>query len=323
LGEAGRIRTTGAVELSFAYTHVSNCCSFYRSSIGKKWVVAVTGVLLLGFVIFHLIGNLQFFWGPKLINEYGTHLRELPFGILWVLRVGLLATVVLHIVTTIKLVIENRKAKGTPYAYKASVQAKLATRLMALSGILLLSYIVFHLMHFTTHNVNADYATWKDGKHHDVYRMLVAGFSNVMISGFYILAMVLLAMHLSHGVSSMFQTMGLRTKKMAATLAVGAQVLAWGLCLGYISIPAAVMGGFYDKEYIASKSQPGAIARTKAEVEAAEAAARFDLALSTEPIAIFTVNDGITETTTITQGDQKTTTVRKLDTALAPGKEAK
>lgn len=223
-------------------------------------MVAVTGVMLLGFVVFHLIGNLQFFWGPTLINEYGTHLRELPFGLLWVLRGGILAAVLLHIITTISLVIENRKAKGTPYAYKASVQAKLATRLMALSGILLLSYIVFHLMHFTTHNVNSDYATWKDGKHHDVYRMLVDGFSNLAISAFYIVAMVLLAMHLSHGVASLFQTMGLRTKKLARTLALGGQALAWILCLGYISIPVAVMAGFYDKEYIKKVSSKQASA---------------------------------------------------------------
>jgi succinate dehydrogenase / fumarate reductase cytochrome b subunit len=221
-------------------------------------VVAITGVLLIGFVIFHLIGNLQFFWGPKLINEYGTHLRDLPFGLLWVLRIGLLAAVLLHIVTTIILVKQNRAARGTPYAFKASVQAKLATKLMAVSGILLLSYIVFHLLDFTTHNIDRNYDKWhyvdaESGSprvHHDVYRMMVSSFSNVGIALFYIIAMVLLASHLSHGASSLFQTLGLRTRKMAAVLGVGAQIFAWTLCLGFSSIPIAVMAGVYDKAYI-------------------------------------------------------------------------
>jgi succinate dehydrogenase / fumarate reductase cytochrome b subunit len=231
---------------------VNNCCSFLRSSIGKKIIVAVTGVMLLGFVVVHLIGNLQFFAGPHVINEYGTKLRTLPFGGLWVFRVVMLAAVLLHIVTTLMLVKENRAAKGGGNEFKASVQAKVATRLMALSGIILLSYIVFHLLHFTTHSIDPAYAGWKSGADHDVYRMMVVGFSNKGISIFYIIAMVLLAMHLSHGAASLFQTLGLRTKKMACCLGVCAQVSAWLLCAGYISIPVAVMSGFYDKAHMAA-----------------------------------------------------------------------
>jgi len=232
---------------------VNNCCSFFRSSIGKKLLVAITGVMLLGFVVAHLAGNLQFFAGPRVINEYGTKLRHLPFGGLWILRVGLLAGAVLHIVTTLMLVRENRAAKGAGYEFKANVQAKIATRLMALSGIILLSYIVFHLLHFTTHSINSDYAEWMDGEDHDVYRMIVAGFSNVGVSIFYIVAMVLLAMHLSHGAASLFQTLGLRTKKMACCLGLCAQVFAWVLCAGYVSIPVAVMAGLYDTTYVQAK----------------------------------------------------------------------
>ena len=213
----------------------------------------MTGVMLLGFVVVHLIGNLQFFAGPHVINEYGTKLRHLPFGGLWVLRIGLLAGAVLHSVATLTLVLENRAAKGAGYQYKASVQAKIATRLMALSGIILLSYIVFHLLHFTTHSINPAYAKWKDGEDHDVYRMIVAGFSNKAISIFYIIAMALLAMHLSHGAASLFQTLGLRTKKMACCLGLCAQVFAWVICAGYVSIPVAVMSGYFDQTYIAGK----------------------------------------------------------------------
>ena len=207
--------------------------------------------MLIGFVIMHLIGNLQFFAGPKVINEYGTKLRHLPFGLLWVMRLGLLGVVLAHIATTIILIKENRAAKGPGYAKKNSVQSKLATRIMALSGIILLSYIVFHLLHFTTQTVSPEFAGWKDGADHDVYRMMVAGFSNFLISGFYILAMVLLAMHLSHGAASLFQTLGIRSRKMACTLGLCAQLFAWIVCAGYISIPVAVLLGKYDTAHIA------------------------------------------------------------------------
>jgi succinate dehydrogenase / fumarate reductase cytochrome b subunit len=229
---------------------VNNCCAVFWSSIGKKFFVALTGAMLLGFVIVHMIGNLQFFAGPDVINEYGTKLRHLPFGALWIFRIVLLGAVLVHIVTTLLLVKENRAAKGRGYEYRANVQAKVATRLMALSGIILLSYIVFHLLHFTTHSIDPAYAKWKNGPDHDVYRMLVTGFSNVGISAFYIIAMVLLAMHLSHGAASLFQTLGLRTKKLACCLGLCAQVAAWAICAGYISIPVAVMTGFYDSAYI-------------------------------------------------------------------------
>lgn len=216
--------------------------------------------MLLGFVVVHMIGNLQFFAGPRVINEYGTKLRHLPFGGLWIFRIVMLGAVVLHIVTTLMLVKENRAAKGQGYVKKASVQAKIATRLMALSGIILLSYIVFHLLHFTTHSINSDYANWKDGEDHDVYRMIVSGFSNIGISIFYIVAMVLLAMHLSHGAASLFQTLGLRTKKMACCLGLCAQVFAWVICAGYVSIPIAVLTGFYDKKHISAAAEPSCCA---------------------------------------------------------------
>jgi len=209
--------------------------------------------MLLVFVIVHLLGNLQFFAGPHVINEYGTKLRHLPFGGLWVLRFGMLAAVSLHIATTLMLLKENRAAKGAGYEFKASVQAKVATRLMALSGTILLSYIVFHLLHFTTHTINPVYAHWEDGEDHDVYRMIVAGFSNKAVALFYIVAMVLLAMHLSHGAASLFQTLGLRTKRLACCLGLCAQIFAWVLCAGYVSIPVAVMAGLYDRAYIAGK----------------------------------------------------------------------
>ena len=216
--------------------------------------------MLIGFVVVHLVGNLQFFAGPHVINEYGTKLKHLPFGGLWVLRIGILAVVLLHIFTTILLVRENRAAKGAGYQFKASVQAKVATRLMALSGIILLSYIVFHILHFTTHTINPAYAGWKDGEDHDVYRMIVSGFSNKAISIFYIVAMVLLAMHLSHGAASLFQTLGLRTKKMACSLGLCAQVFAWVICAGYVSIPVAVMAGFYDRKHIGKTDEPSCCA---------------------------------------------------------------
>jgi len=211
--------------------------------------VALTGLILLGFVIGHLIGNLQVFSGPEKINVYAEFLKNLG-GVLWVIRGFLLFCFVLHIVTTIQLVLENRKARPEQYAFKNNVQSKLSTRMMALSGLTILCFVIFHILHYTTHNVNPEFGVWLDAKgRHDVYRMMIVGFGNPLASGFYIVAILLLSMHLSHGVSSVFQTLGLRTQKTAAAINALARTLALVIAIGYISIPVAVMMGL-GKNYL-------------------------------------------------------------------------
>ena len=218
----------------------------WRSSIGKKWLVALTGVALLGFVVAHLIGNLQMFSGAEKINAYAEFLKanEKP---LWLARIGLIGCFATHIVATLSLVRMNRAARPVAYALNRSVQSKLSTRTMALSGLTVLSFVVFHLLHYTLRVTDDRFKTVAEGgllqSAHDVYHMVIMGFQNPLISGFYVLSVGLLSLHLSHGISSVFQTLGLETKKSALWMPKAAAAIALLLFAGYVSIPAAVLGG--------------------------------------------------------------------------------
>jgi succinate dehydrogenase / fumarate reductase cytochrome b subunit len=190
---------------------------FYASSIGKKILVALTGLVLLGFVLGHMIGNLLIFAGPDAINEYGHLLQTaLHGGGVWIARIGLLAATVVHVVATISLTKANREARQDKYGMqKAQVSTK-SSHIMIWSGLTILAFIVYHLLHFTV-RVGNDYGTYKTVLHgetvHDVYRMVIAGFSWAPASIFYLVAMALLSSHLSHGFSSLFQTLGISTDK--------------------------------------------------------------------------------------------------------------
>ncbi|MEO7725401.1 MAG: succinate dehydrogenase cytochrome b subunit [Chthoniobacterales bacterium] len=224
---------------------MTNIAAFHRSSVGQKMIVAVTGVILILFAIGHLLGNLQIFLGPEWINGYAEHLRELRV-FLWVIRGFLLLVVLLHIYYTIRLAIENRRARPERYRRKNAVKATFASRSMALSGLVLVAFIVYHLLHFSVRATDARFtALPKDPLgHYDVYSMMIFGFQNPLVSGFYILAMFLLALHLSHGSSSFFQSLGLNNQKLAPRLARSGRFFAWLLFVGYSSIPAAVLFGW-------------------------------------------------------------------------------
>jgi succinate dehydrogenase / fumarate reductase cytochrome b subunit len=169
------------------------------------------------------------------------------------------------VIFTLWVVVENRKARPQKYAKQATVQARLSTKLMAFSGILLLVFIVFHLAHFTTHSVDTAFHGFKDEKgRHDVYRMLVVAFSNPFMAVTYALAMIFLCSHLSHGAWSWLQTLGLRTKKVSEDVNRGARVLALVLALGYVSIPFSVLIG-KGKGYVAERERADQAARQAAE----------------------------------------------------------
>jgi len=205
-------------------------------------IVAVTGVVLIGFVVGHLLGNLQIFLGPDWVNSYAEHLRELgPF--LWVIRIFLLLNVLLHIFFTISLAMENRRARPVQYREKENVKATFASRHMALSGLVVLAFIIYHLAHFTVRVTDPRFLLLKADplNRYDVYSMMVYGFQNVFVSAFYIVAMFLLTLHLSHGTSSFFQSLGLNDKKMAPRLATAGRFFAWLIFVGYTSIPVAVL----------------------------------------------------------------------------------
>lgn len=207
-------------------------------------IVAITGVILILFVIGHLLGNLQIFLGPEWINAYSQHLRDLG-PLLWLIRIILLATVLLHIYFTILLAIENRRARPNAYKDRDYVKATWASRHMVVSGLVVLAFIIFHLLHFTARKFNPQFPLLKLDplNRYDVFSMMVYGFQNYYVSGFYILGLFLLTLHLSHGSSSFFQSLGLNNKKLTPRLATAGRILAWLLFLGYAAIPVAILLG--------------------------------------------------------------------------------
>ena len=223
---------------------VNAISAFYSSSIGKKMIVGLTGIILILFVVGHLLGNLQIFLGPDWINGYSEHLRELG-PLLWVIRIFLLLTVIIHIYVTIRLAIQNKRARPTQYKDKENVKASFASRHMVMSGLIVLTFIIFHLAHFTVRVTDPRFVLLKADplNRYDVYSMMVYGFQNYVVSGFYVFALFLLFLHLSHGSSSFFQSLGLNNKKLEPRLAFWGRILAWLLFLGYTSIPVAILLG--------------------------------------------------------------------------------
>lgn len=187
---------------------------------------------------------MQIFLGPDWINGYAQHLRDLG-ALLWAVRVILLITVILHIYFTIQLAIENRRARPKDYAKRHYVKASLASRHMVVSGLVVLAFIIFHLLHFTVRTIDPRFPLLKHDplNHYDVYSMMVYGFQNYYISAFYIVGLFLLTLHLTHGSSSFFQSLGLNDKKMAPRLALAGRIFAWALFVGYTSIPVAILLG--------------------------------------------------------------------------------
>ena len=223
--------------------------SLFTSSIGKKILMAATGLVLVGFVTGHLVGNLQIFLPPEKINAYGHLLESLGAG-LWLIRGFLLACVVIHIWVAFQLTAENRAARPQGYAVDHVNRATLASRIMIRSGIVVLAFIVFHLAHYTVRVGHPEWSahsyTLADGitKVRDIHTMIVQGFSNVGVSAFYIIAVGLLAYHLNHGLVSMFQTLGLKNHKWTLGLERASLAFCWGYFLLNAAIPLAVLGGF-------------------------------------------------------------------------------
>jgi succinate dehydrogenase / fumarate reductase cytochrome b subunit len=222
----------------------------FGSSIGKKLIVAVTGILLIGFLLGHLLGNLQVFLAPEWINAYGHHLQTFP--LLWGIRLGLLGIFALHIFTTILLIRENRAARGAQgYAMHPKKYSTLAARTMALSGLSLIAFVVFHILHFTAKTTDPEYRTMTTELHGeivpDVHTMMVTGFQKPVYSAVYIVAMGLLCLHLSHGFSSLWQTFGLNSQKVEKFWKNFGYAFSAAIFLGYTSIPIAVMAGVIKK----------------------------------------------------------------------------
>jgi succinate dehydrogenase / fumarate reductase cytochrome b subunit len=237
---------------------------YLQSSLGRKSLMAITGLVLVLFVMGHMLGNLLIYLGPDALNAYAYKLHSIPDPIMAFIRLSLLVAVGVHIWMAVLLTLENKKAK--PLSFKNKVKSSYASRTMRMSGVILLSFIIFHLLHYTVRVVptmeyndnvvfseiagNSNYVPlYKEAhpviKHGEavqtfnVYDMLIHGFKNPYVSFFYILSVGLLCLHLAHGISSLFQTFGLRNRVWRVRLdRIG---LAYGLVvfLGFASIPLA------------------------------------------------------------------------------------
>lgn len=217
---------------------------FYSSDVGKKWVMAVTGLMLLGFVLVHMIGNLKVFLGPTDIDTYGEALRDLGghlvprTSLLWILRIGLVVAFGLHILAAAQLTASNRHARGERgQAKRDYVAANFASRTMRWTGIIVAAFIVYHLLDLTYGVTNPDYVRGS------VYDNMVASFERVPVAAFYILANVLLGVHIFHGAWSMFQSLGINNPRFNLWRRYFAFGFAALIVVGNVSMPLAVQLG--------------------------------------------------------------------------------
>jgi succinate dehydrogenase / fumarate reductase cytochrome b subunit len=220
----------------------------YDVSVGKKVVMAVTGVILFGYVVGHLAGNLQIFIGEgEQINRYAEFLHASPAA-LWAVRAVLLAAVGLHIISSVQLWLLKRKARPIPYVKKDDVPSAYAARTMMWSGPIIAAFVVFHVMHLTVGNVPGLALVERPEGGYDVYRNVIVGFRSWWVTASYVIAVVLLTTHLYHGIWSMFQSVGVSHPRYTPVLQKVAHAIAIAIAAGYISIPAAVLLGVIGAE---------------------------------------------------------------------------
>lgn len=231
--------------------------SAITSSHGLKLVMAVTGLLLLGFVIAHVLGNLQVFLGYEGINAYGAMLKG-SAGVLWTARIGLLAAVALHLWAGVRLSRINHAARPQGYVKRRWRTANGSSRYMLVSGFIILAFIVFHLLHFTVGTVFPEEFALRDPMmRHDVFRMMLLGFSRLWIVLFYVVAMVLLFFHLAHGIWSATHSLGFAGKRWTPVVLKLSFAFALLLAMAYSSIPLGIFAGMVP-DYAAARAATGA-----------------------------------------------------------------
>ena len=230
---------------TIAINPLNRAVRFYEAPIGKKAVMAVTGLVLFSYVVAHLLGNLQIYSAnAQQINTYAAFLHNPANAMaLWVARLVLLLCVVLHITAAIQLWGQNRAARPVSYHRKSDVPTAYAARTMRWSGFIVAAFVIFHILHLTVGAVPGLPAAEIAENQPDVRANVIHGFQNYGVSAFYIIAMVLLCMHLYHGIWSMFQSMGISHPRYTPAIKRGAAVIAILIAAGNISIPLAVMAG--------------------------------------------------------------------------------
>jgi succinate dehydrogenase / fumarate reductase cytochrome b subunit len=213
------------------------------SSVGSKVVVALTGLALAGFVVFHMLGNLQVFESAEALNAYAAFLREMPI-LLWTARLGLLGLAVLHVGLAVQLALYNRQARPVPYVVREYRGASLASRTMAITGSLLFLFIVFHLLHLSAGVVDPSYVDKLDLRgQRDVYGKVIHAFQNPWFVVIYLAAQAVLGLHLSHALSSSLQTLGIEHPILDRLFRGAGPVVALLVVMGNSAIVLAVALG--------------------------------------------------------------------------------
>ncbi len=224
-------------------TSSASLCRLLCSSIGSKALVALTGLALFGFVLGHLAGNLQIFAGQETFNAYAHWIKSKP-ALLWGTRLGLLAVLAVHLGVSVRLARRNRAARPVPYAFQNTVQATSASLTMVWSGLAILAFVIYHLLHFTVGAVSpAEFGRTDPLGRPDAYTMVVLGFRHPAIALIYAIGMFCLAMHLSHAIQSVFQTFGLNHPRCMPLVRRAGFAAGFLIAAAYVSIPAAVLAG--------------------------------------------------------------------------------
>lgn len=217
--------------------------NFYRSAIGKKMVMALTGIVLFGWITAHMLGNMKLYLGAQHMNEYATWLRTMgapavpSTGLLWLSRLVLIVAISFHIHSTIALTLMNRKARPVGYSSRNYVEASFASRTMRWGGLLIILFVIYHLLHLTFGTLHPNFV---EG---DPYRNVVSGLQVVWVAAFYIVAQIALAFHLYHGLWSMFQSLGWNHPRFNSWRRNFATAFALIVTLGNISFPVAILLG--------------------------------------------------------------------------------
>ncbi len=218
-----------------------------NSLIISKILVAVTGLMMVGFILGHTAANTLVYLGPDLgkdlLNAYAAGLKATPL-LLWGARITLLIALVIHVLTTIKLVMLNRASKPINYKVKNHHRANFASQGMMIFGLVILFFVIYHLMHYTFGVTHPEYMDYMDTQgRHDVYRMVVAGFQQPLISIFYVIAVIGLGFHLKHGVQSMIHTLGISSNKIMLTTRKVSNVISIAITILLAFIPISILLG--------------------------------------------------------------------------------
>jgi succinate dehydrogenase / fumarate reductase, cytochrome b subunit len=228
--------SVAANELGAAPARPSRLALFWDSSIGKKALMSLTGLVLSAYVVAHLLGNMQVYMGSTAIDRYAAFLHS-NAGVLWTARIVLLAAVFVHAISGIQLYMRKASARPIDYHTRANLQGTTASRTMLVSGVVILLFVVYHVLHLTTGTVHPEY------EHLAPFHNVTTGFQHPLAAGIYVVAMVGVGFHLWHGLYSMFHSVGLSHPRYTPGIRAGAAVVATFIALLNISVPVAVLTG--------------------------------------------------------------------------------